>query len=67
MKKLLFLTLLGLSLLFFAGCEEKENTNTETAAKCETGKCNTAMKKSEMPAQESTADGKCGKGKCGDK
>jgi len=59
MRKLLLNTVLGLTLLSFAGCTETEKTTTkeETAVmKCETGKCGAAMEKTEVPAQ-----------KCGDK
>lgn len=55
MKKLLLTTILGFSLLSFAGCTETEKTTTkeETAAmKCETGKCGADMEKTEVPAQK---------------
>jgi len=58
MIKLLFWTLLGLSLLSLNGCGEKENTNTETMTKCEAGKCDSAMQKSEVPAKKCNPDTK---------
>ncbi len=67
MKKLLLNTVLGLTLLSFAGCTETEKTTTkeETAVmKCETGKCGAAMEKTEVPTQKPSADAE---GKCGDK
>jgi len=67
MKKLLLTAVLGLTLLSFTGCSEKEKTTTETSAmKCEAGKCGATMEKTEVPAQKSAADAKCGEGKCGD-
>ncbi|MDM5264095.1 hypothetical protein PF327_07795 [Sulfurovum sp. XTW-4] len=60
MIKLLFGTLISLSLLFFTGCEKKEETNTASMTKCEAGKCDSAMQKSEVPAQKFNADTKDG-------
>ena len=58
MIKLLFGTLLSLSLFSLTGCGEKENTNTGPMTKCESGKCDSAMEKSEVPARKCNADAK---------
>jgi hypothetical protein len=60
MIKLLFGALMGLSLLFFTGCEKKEDTNTEPTTKCGAGKCDSAMQKSDAPAQKCNTGAKDG-------
>lgn len=60
MNKLLFGPLIGFSLLFFTGCEKKEETNIAPMTKCEAGKCDSAMQKSEVPVQKCNADAKEG-------
>ena len=51
---------MGLSLLFFTGCEKKEDTNTEPTTKCGAGKCDSAMQKSDAPAQKCNTGAKDG-------
>ena len=60
MLKVLFCTLLSLSLFSLTGCGEKENTNTGSMTKCEAGKCDSAMEKSEVPAKKCNTDAQDG-------
>jgi len=59
MKKLLFGSLLGLSLIAFTGCTDSKNAEV---AKCQSGKCDSA-KKADKKCQSGTMSSKCGDAK----
>ena len=65
MKKLIFTTLVGLSMIAFTGCTtgNDASTNTKCAA---SGKCSASGKcAAKKVAKKCAASGKCSSGKCG--